>query len=666
MNLPEDSDLELLINKVVEEAEHGDRELFDSLTDGQKEYLCTLLNELAEEGSSPLLNLLWEIDYKEKPVDINTFLKDPYYMGNFYDQLFPKWRDEELPRIFSDPNIWQLVFTGAIGGGKTFCATLCQVYKLYMMSCLRNPHKFYGLAEGSPIVIGLFNVHKYKVETSSWGYMEAFIEKCPYFREKYTRDPKKTTEIRFPNNIQVIAGSTELHALGNNVYGCLIDEVDFMRKAAKGEEDEVGQAYKLHNALVRRIKSRFMIRGNIPGLLAVCSSKTSQSGYVETLVNEQRRNPDPSVYIVDEPIWGYKPKENYSGKKFKIFVGDKYRSAKILDKEDPTSDYDISSVIDVPVEHRADFEKDIEMAIRDVAGVATYSIRPFIPDREMIYKCIDHTRQHPFTRLDLPITIEDLDTEILDYLDYRKILAVDRSSYKPLVNPGARRFVHIDIGLTEDALGFCMGHLSHNELVEKTDAGGFKYTAKIPHIYIDLAFRLVPNGSRIDLQKMRNFVYALRDFGFKIHDITLDGYQSEDSVQQFIKSGFTDCKVLSVDRKETPYVLLRQAILESRISYYEHPKLILELSNLQRDAEKKKIDHPKEVVDDGKKIKGSKDLSDAVAGVVFHAMRYAESIEGQSIPLTKDQPKKTPTALGNPKSWLLSDYDNLDEIIGIL
>ena len=57
------------------------------------------------------------LGYREMPVDIDTFLDDPYYMGELSKNLYPFWRDV-LRKIFPTPihtSTPILVFTGAIG-----------------------------------------------------------------------------------------------------------------------------------------------------------------------------------------------------------------------------------------------------------------------------------------------------------------------------------------------------------------------------------------------------------------------------------------------------------------------------------------------------------------------------------------------------------------------
>jgi hypothetical protein len=202
-------------------------------------------------------------------------------------------------------------------------------------------------------------------------------------------------------------------------------------------------------------------------------------------------------------------------------------------------------------------------------------------------------------------------------------------------------------------------------------------------IYIDMVLRIVPTpGTRIDFQKVRDFIYALRGYGFGINLVTLDGWQSEDSMQQLIKQGF-ESEILSMDRlpkdKEGhPYSYLRQAILENRISYYQHPMFLAEAINLQRillvttsaqnPRNRWKIDHPPLMLNlQGHKVKGSKDVADAVGGVVRHCMVLDPAAQESALPSRGLQPhgKRSqgapppPPAFISDEEWLATMSDKV-------
>lgn len=169
--------------------------------------------------------------------------------------------------------------------------------------------------------------------------------------------------------------------------------------------------------------------------------------------------------------------------------------------------------------------------------------------------------------------------------------------------------MHVDIGLTSDALGMAMGHVRELKEVD----GELK-----PVIVFDCLMRIkaLP-GRQIQLSEMRQIIYYLRDeLGFRIKKVTLDGFESTDTMQQLTKKRIIG-EYLSIDRNILPYHDLREAIYEGRcefpkfMTYVRHGDVekqeiaVTELLQLI-EGTNAKIDHP-----DG----GSKDVSDAMAGV---------------------------------------------------
>ena len=81
-------------------------------------------------------------------------------------------------------------------------------------------------------------------------------------------------------------------------------------------------------------------------------------------------------------------------------------------------------------------------------------------------------------------------------------------------------------------------------------------------------------------------------------------------VQLMRKVGF-EADLLSVDRDDVSYVMLRTALRENRVHCYPYQPLEDELVRLQHDQDKKKVNHPRG---------GSKDTSDTLAGCVYNCM----------------------------------------------
>ena len=81
-------------------------------------------------------------------------------------------------------------------------------------------------------------------------------------------------------------------------------------------------------------------------------------------------------------------------------------------------------------------------------------------------------------------------------------------------------------------------------------------------------------------------------------------------MEQQLKRNGIKAEYISMDRTPEPYETFRTAMYDGRIRCVYHPKLEIELNDLERDYSKNgKIDHPPY---------SSKDLADAVASLVYN------------------------------------------------
>jgi hypothetical protein len=269
-------------------------------------------------------------------------------------------------------------------------------------------------------------------------------------------------------------------------------------------------------------------------------------------------------------------------------------------------------LIDVPEDFRTDFESNLESSIRDIAGVATVSVNPYIQRRDKIATAMENNREHPFT-----VVIYDpsrggnfIWDRLVDTKMVRGASGVREPMWKPLINPDVPRHVHIDPSLRGDATGLCMSHICGYKQVIRRTEDGRQFAERAPVYYVDLVLQIVPPiGGEIVLGDLRHLVYDLSGHGFMITRVSLDSWQSADTIQQMKQRGYR-AEVLSVDVTPDPYDNLKTALYEDRVQLYNYPPLRKELETLQEDrrGRRRKIDHPPT---------GSKDCSDALAGCLY-------------------------------------------------
>lgn len=591
----------------------------ENLSAEEKEVVELILKGIAnpaeDAGGVGLLKKMGKLDWKRTPVTISEFVHNEHYLGNTCDTLYAQI-EEDLTELY-DGDYRECIFTGAIGWGKTFGVSIGVCYLIYLLSCMRDPHASFGIAPNSNITIACLSVNEQLATKVAYENIATKIEASPYFQENFPFEKTKK-ELRFPKKIWVAArATTDSSVLGLNVIGGFLDEANFMHQKGNKNDprfDLVGQAENLYNAMQRRMKSRFERKGKLPGILFVVSSKQTANDFTAKRIRESKD--DPTIFVRDYALWDVKPDVYYSGEWFHLVVGNEQSPSRILkDDEDPelveATINEGCVMIRVPTDYKQDFEKDLEGSIRDLAGVATVSVSPYIQRRDKIEDAIDHKRSHPFS-------VEVLDPSQPGRFKWAEMVKpqVDmlmgdgvQTFNRPIINPRASRHIHIDPSLSGDATGFCMGHVSEWKTVTRKDDDRSLYTEKAPVIFIDLMLRIVPPiGDEIVLGDVRKLVYSLSRHGYTITSVTMDswGNGSHDAVQKLNQKGY-NASILSVDKTMGPYEILKEALYEDRVNLYPYPWALKELRELERDWVKKKVDHP---------AGGSKDVADAIAGVV--------------------------------------------------
>ena len=530
-------------------------------------------------------------DYSHPPVKVQEFVESPEFL-NAKGTLYPAVMDA-LVEANSGKYI-EAVLTGAIGTGKTTIALYTTAYQLYLLSCLKNPHSKYGLDRSSEIIFIFQSVNATLAKMVDYKRFRTLIEHSSYFKENFPFDKDLESKMVFPNRIEVIPVSgLETAALGQNVMGGIIDELNFMAVTEGSKNsmdgDVYDQAVALYNSISRRRKSRFMKQGRLPGVLCLVSSKRYPGQFTdmkqEESLKELKETGKTSIFVYDKTTWDIKPEGTFTGDWFEVYKGDEIRRPRVIEPGDTVTEEEQPGIIRVPEEYRKEFEQDIMNALRDIAGVSTLTIHPFIADIQIVSEAMGRS-QTVFSRPD----VDFKETQLKIFPD-----VVTGKEYP--------RFAHVDLGLTGDSAGVVIGHVPRFETMWRGEE-----TERLPVVRIDGVLEVrPPRGGEIQFHKVRDIFYALQRLGMPIRWVTFDSFQSVDSIQLLRQKGFYAGQV-SMDRDNTPYEFLKSALYDRRVELPVHDRLRRELVSLEVDTKTKKIDHPPH---------GSKDLADALAGVVY-------------------------------------------------
>ena len=622
--------------------------MFDALSHAERASFLTILRELVATGRSSTADVLWELDYDCRPVSIETFLNDADYLGDIGRRLYDPWRRELLHVLDPREGVTEWILTGAIGTGKTTAAVIALLYKLYRLSCLRDPQGHYDLVPGSPIVFGLFNLTLDLAHSVSYRKFVNIFRASPYFQRLVpSRIPRATARIDLPKNIVLALGSNVLHALGHDLLAGILSEVNFSRSP------DAQQVVELYTGVKRRVESRFLRADSTlhnPGLLIIDSSRRDESDWLEGHMTACASS--PTIHVTSFAQWDVK---RYAGPLFTIVVGDRIRKSKILDPDEaipPGTPPD--KVVRPPEQLRRHFAADLDGALRDVAGVAIYADSPLITDPHRVEACIDADREHPFESEAISLSLDD-PRPLMQWL--REQVLFERSgspaqSGRLKLNPSASRFIHVDLALTRDCAALAMCHISGWTVSTLPTSDGTLAQARVPVVTVDLMLRIVPPpDGQMDLGKIRAFILMLRARGVPIAQASYDRFQSADSLQILTKEGIPS-KVISVDKDPEAYFALRAAIDEQRIRFYRYPPFINEITTVQFDPIRRRVDH---------KPGRSKDCADAVAGALFAAITDTEA----RAPLPPLGPVVESVSPIDDPRWVLGDYPDAAHLTSV-
>jgi hypothetical protein len=565
--------------------------------------------------------------FAERPASIMEFL-GPQYL-NIEKGVRPGIKEELLTIFGTEPNpkrvalFEEAMFTGAIGIGKTTMASIVIPYMVHHTLCLEDPQDFYELLPGSRIAFMQMSTSDSQAKETLFGDIKARIQYSPWFMQGWMYDKDYKNQLRFPKEVWVLPGnSQETTFEGYNILGGILDEADSHKVTE--EKDYADQGF---TTIDSRIRSRFQDRG----FLMVVGQMKKSDGFAARKYKDMQKK--AKAHTVRMTIW-----ESLGWQKFTLpdgtrdsFFYDTHRKV-VVPKEAVPLLKNTEYLIEIPRVYQDPFENAPEKALRDLAGIPPAIDDPFI------------------SLVDRITAAQDKWVEI-----FGQETPVDRGLYRPqfhdwfTAKDGLKRALAIDTAVSDtgDALGMAMGHV--REVVDID--GELK-----PFIVYDFLMRIkAAPGTEIILADVRQIVYHLiDDLNFKIKTVTMDGFQSTDTLQQFRKRRI-NADYLSVDRQKLPYEDLREAIYEFRCAF---PRYMVNLIKGDNDATNIAFKELSELQDTGKKIdhppSGSKDVADAMAAVAYMLMGDRSFRKGvTSISFAQPDEQSQPVGAAGPGGNLL-------------
>lgn len=605
------------------------------------------------------INELYKMNYKERPVDIGMFISHQDFLGNSTEQghtIRPCW-SRELKRFMPNDSKWSIILTGAIGTGKTSAAIIGVAYVMHRVLCLRDPWGYFDLNQAGRMAISFFNLTKTLGKSKGFGLLQSYLLNSPWFLSKgrVMGKSEDSRRIEFPLFSFVLSSprAEGSGVIGEDVLIAIMDELDSPTESAK-QKVKVIKAYE---ATERRFESRFVRNSRSIGKMFLVSSKQDEMSFLNTYIDDMKGS--NRVYVVDMPLWEAKSSGNYSGEKFIVSVGDAYHEPRVLYQPEEVKQARIDGfqVIEVPIEYRDEFERDMVGALRDIAGVSVTGIRKshFLPSEQVIYDCYDDSKLEPMKKLTIDVGLRDEDIELAYFIDYDRI-RMERS---------VPRAVHLDIAFAHgtNCLALAMSGVCGWSSVESESEDGARTQERMPVVETDFVVRLrARENDEIPLNKVIRLVLDLRALGFNIRRFTADLKIASAHLLQTLNRSGLKAESFSVDKDVKAYMDFRQMMFDKRWVFHKNPIVHFELKNLIFDRERQKVDHPEKVTDveimksgDVRDIVlvGSKDLADAICGSVIGAVSIIEGLpDNKRLKELLQRVRKSASVKEDPYWWV--------------
>lgn len=598
-----------------------------------------ILKKLDEHASiKEIENIIYSIRkefYEDKPVDIETFITDPYFLGESLNGiLYPIWLNL-LKSVHPSPFVntfYEIILEAPLGSGKSYVGCISILYEIYKLILLCEPQLFYNLDTGTKIYFIIFSVTLDSADIN-WRYIRSFMKKSRFFNELGTKLSKAQSmqEQNVMKDIYVSLGSNTNHSISRAIFGGQLDEGNFQKESSN-------QAYENYDALITRTDSRFSSETGTPaGILWLCSSPTLESSFTKTRIEESKTNPNTLV-VENITKWDVlkgtdKYKKTYkSGKYFPVFVGDSIREPFIIQDKETLSKYPKELILPVPMEHKRVFSINPKKALRDSGGRRLTVSGSLFKSKDEIKRLM--TVQNKFkTNIDERFisisqnTLGNTGTGIIklgmksniNLIDY----IVDKDFFKKPDHPWAYRFIHIDIGAKIDRCGISSSYsIYKNNIYYQNNLELEERKNRI--FYNDFAIALeAEEGDEIPFSKIIDLLVYLKLLGYPIQLITTDQREGGRKLRQDLTQQGLNTDYLSMDTGRDNYDTFQDLCVEERCILCDVPLLFIELAELQdngNNGKKPIINHLKWfTMVNG--VKATKDISDSTAGSIISASK---------------------------------------------
>lgn len=569
------------------------------MSDSNITYFINEFNKLTErEKSEVIYEAVGKEVYKTNPVDVLTFIKDPYFLGDVYDTVFKIWKDM-IQEIYPAPfckKYDQVILSCATRCGKTYISTFIQMYEIYLLTCMINPTKLYSV---SNIVFALLSKDNATAVSQIGGEVYKCLTQSPYFKdvvkEKLSFSKLDKDGVRITDDILVKAGSSISTIIGTNLFSAVLDEAN-AKPANVAAENLIENRLKLYQEMRDRRESSYSKAPKRTGMLMFTSSPTDEGDVLSEIIDNVKKENIPGVLIRDN-ISRWEAREEDMEETFDFFLGSDTKDPCILDETIELKPNELDRVIKIPAkaDYYAQFNSDPYLAIQNIAGRRTMPEMALF-NTVSVFEKVFYKENGIFTTDTPRITLgssrmldEFLRPEFKDYFSNP-----DR--------PECYRYIHLDMAYKCDRFGLTS---VYSDRVKYTSEDGHEiYRRKY---FVDFCLGVqAKNNESIDILKVLEFVYGLKGRGYPLKLVTTDNHQGEIARQIIAKHGGVKTEYLSMEKSKEQYLNMKNIIITEALEGYKNPTLMRELRGLRESQ--KKIEKGKGYTDD---------MSDSLAGALW-------------------------------------------------
>lgn len=484
-------------------------------------------------------------------------------------------------------------FTVQHNSGKTVLTSVILDYEIYLLTCMINPTKVFS---ASNIVIALLS----KDNSTAVSQIGAEIYKCltqaPYFKgvvnDKLSFSKVDKDGVKITDDILVKAGSSISTVIGTNLYAGCIDEANAPSPRIAAE-NLIDVRMRMYQEMRDRRESSFSKAPKRSGMLLFTSSPTDEGDVLSEIIDNVKKEDIQGVLIRDNiPRWV--ARDEAMDETFDFFLGSDTKDPCILDGSIELKPDEWERVIQIPAkeDYFAQFNSDPYLAIQNIAGRRTMPETALFNTVAVFEKVFN--KENDIFRDDTPTISLTNGLSLEDFL-------IDKEYFSHPKRPECFRYIHLDMAYRCDRFGLAS---VYSDRIKYTDEEGHEIFLR--KYFVDFCLGVQSkNKETVDILKVLEFVYSLKEKGYPLKLVTTDNHQGEIARQMIAKKGVRT-EYLSMEKTKEQYHNLKNIILTERLEGYKNPALMRELRGLRESQ--KKIQKGKGYTDD---------MSDALAGALW-------------------------------------------------